>query len=99
MDKVDYQREICRILSDHDTYRELPNNPTYTFKKDLVKLINGGFNGHILDKKEKAYLVPLVSRIPIMYHLPKIRKDPRHPPGCPIVSAIDYFPHWSLIVF
>lgn len=33
LDKADYQKEMCRILSDHGTYSELSNNPTSMYKR------------------------------------------------------------------
>lgn len=88
-DRPDYVTEMYRILSDQDTYRELPSNPTTLFKKELDKLILKSFNQHILNQKEMDYLVPIAPRTLIMYHLPKIHKDSSHPPGCPIISGID----------
>lgn len=78
MDKTDYIAEMYRILSDQDTYTEIPMNPTNRFKKDLVALVNRGYDRQILNKKEKAFLIPTAPRIPIIYQLPKIHKDPLH---------------------
>lgn len=64
LDKADYHKEMCRILSDLNTYRELSSSPTSKYKKDLVNLVTKGFDQQILKKKEKAYLVPLAPRIP-----------------------------------
>lgn len=89
MDKLDYISEMNHILSDVDTYQVLQNNPTNVFKRELDKLVAKGFSSFILNKKEKAYLVPAAPRIPAIYHLPKIHKDPLKPPGRPIVSGID----------
>lgn len=71
LDQSDYVNEMHRKLSYQDTYKELSNNPTSAFKKELNQLILKGFNSHILNYKERAYLVPIALRIPIMYHLPK----------------------------
>lgn len=76
MNKSDYISEMPRILSDQDTYAELPSNPTNGYKRDLTTLVKKGFDRQILNKKEKAYLIPTAPRIPIIYHLPKIHKDP-----------------------
>lgn len=62
-DNADYQQEMCRILSDHEIYSELPNNPTSKYKRDLSDFIVKGFDEQI-KKKEKAYLIPLAPRIP-----------------------------------
>ena len=89
LNKVDYLAEMHRIVSDSDTYTRLPLNPENRYKKSLVKLVNKGFRLNILNKKEKAFLVPKAPRVPIMYYLPKVNKDPVCPPGRPIVSGID----------
>lgn len=52
-------------------------------------LIDDGFQLGILNKKEKAYLVPSVLRVPVIYYLPKIHKNLSKPPGRPIISGID----------
>lgn len=89
LDKTDYMNEMYHILSDHDTYKGLPNNPTSKYKKELNSLISKGFESLILNKKEKSFLVPLAPLIPVIYYLPKVHKDPLHPPGRPIISGID----------
>lgn len=33
LDKIDYENEMYRILNDQDTFKELSNNPTMSFKK------------------------------------------------------------------
>lgn len=73
---------MSRILNYLNTYRPLPKDPTLDFKKVLVGLVNRGFQLGILDKKEKEYLVPLASHIPIMYYLPKVHKNAIQSPGC-----------------
>lgn len=89
LDKTDYEIEMYRIFNDQDTYKELPNNPISSFKRELQDLITKGYDLNILNKKERAFLVPLAPRIRVMYYLPKIHKDPVHPPGRPIVSGKD----------
>lgn len=44
LDKTDYVSEMHRILSDHDTYRELPHDPTFKFKQELITLVQKGFD-------------------------------------------------------
>lgn len=52
-------------------------------------MIDRGLEQGILNKKEKAYLVPSAPRVPVMYFLPKIHKCLSKPPGRPIISGID----------
>ncbi|CAI9624404.1 unnamed protein product, partial [Staurois parvus] len=70
------------------TYLPLSKDPTSQFKKDLVALVKKGKDNKILNKKEALYLVPDVCRLPVIYTLPKIHKDPLNPPGRPIVNGI-----------
>lgn len=53
LDKEDYEKEMHNILSDTETYRELPNNPTRIYKNLLTALVNKGFHTFILNRKEK----------------------------------------------
>lgn len=89
LDKSKYLEEMHRLLSDRTTYSPLACNPTTKFKRELQNLINRGYQQGILNKKEKAYLVPSAPRVPVMYYLPKIHKNLTHPPGRPIISGIE----------
>lgn len=48
----------------------------------------------ILNKEESAYLIPTAPRVPVLYSLPKIHKSVSKPPGCPIISGIDFVTAW-----
>lgn len=48
-----------KIILDADTYIPLHNDPTGKYKKELEKVIEMGFNDHLIIKKERAYLVPM----------------------------------------
>ena len=78
-----------RLLEDRTTYAILPNDPTTKYKKLLVDIVKEGSSLQILNKKELDFLVPLAPRVPIIYYLPKVHKNPTNPPGRPIVSGID----------
>uniref|UniRef100_A0A8C5PYS7 Reverse transcriptase n=1 Tax=Leptobrachium leishanense TaxID=445787 RepID=A0A8C5PYS7_9ANUR len=88
MDKVAYDQEALRQLNDDTTYRLLPSNPTQNIKTELSNLLNKGSDAGIIDKQELKYLNPSFPKIPVFYLLPKIHKDPIHPPGRPIISGI-----------
>lgn len=89
LDKTHYTDELSRLTSDRFTYAPLPSNPTVKFRKELSALMDCGFQQGILNKKEKAYLIPVMPRVPVMYYLPKIHKNPTKPPDRPIISGID----------
>lgn len=92
LDKLAYHSEMSKILSDTGTYVKLPTNPTLEFKRsliDLIDLIETGAQLGILDKKERSYLIPAVSRIPVIYYSSKVNKDIHCPPGRPIISGIN----------
>lgn len=42
----------------------------------------------VLHKREEKYLIPDACRVPILYTIPKIHKDPLRPPGRPIIIGI-----------
>lgn len=80
LDRKDYEREMYRILGDTETYKEITNNPMNIYKDKLIKLVEKGYEMHILNNKERLYLVPLAPRISTIYFLPKVHKDSIHPP-------------------
>lgn len=78
-----------RILSDNSTYQMLSTDPSKVFRKELDLIIKHGVDSKFLNKQEAKYLIPTVSRTPVIYYLPKIHKDSSNPPGRPIVSGIE----------
>lgn len=89
LDKADYLEEMTRLISNNQTYTPLASNPTIRYKKELLSLVDRAFQSGIINKKEKAYLIPSAPRIPVIYYLPKIHKSLTKPPGHPIISGID----------
>lgn len=80
---------MLRLLSDQATYVPLRGNSTFKFKKELIALVEEGFCKNVVSNKEKSFLIPVAPRVPVIYYLPKVHKDPVHPPGRPIISGID----------
>lgn len=78
-----------RILDDRDTYQLLNSNPSKLFKNELESIIRYGADNKLLKKHEAKYLVPTVSKIPVIYYLTKIHKNSSNSPGRPIVSRIE----------
>lgn len=88
LDKSQYIEEMNRLIWSLYIY-PLASNPTVRFRKQLSNLIDYGFEQGILNKKEKAHLIPTITKVPVIYYLPKIHKNPIQPPGHPIISGID----------
>lgn len=89
LDKKDYEVEMYRILNEPNTYKELPNNPTSLYKRQLSKIIERVYEQKISNRKERDFLVLLAPRVPTIYYLPKVHKNLTQPPGQPIVSGIN----------
>lgn len=52
LDRIDYEREMYRILGDTETYKALLINPTNNFRDKLEDLLEKGYQMNILNKKE-----------------------------------------------
>lgn len=91
LNKSDYLHELDRILGDRATYTPLKSDPRIKYRKELERIVDHGFELGIINKKEKLFLIPASSRIPIIYYLPKIHKDPVHPPRRPIIRGILHY--------
>lgn len=87
--KIDYTAEALRLLSDSNTYKKLSKDPLPNFKIEAEKLITTACQHRIIDPKEASFLKRDYYKTPYFYHLPKIHKDPSHPPGRPIVASMD----------
>lgn len=76
------------MLSDESTYVKFSSDPTFAYQKDLQRLVDLGFSKKVLNKKENKFLAPSFCRIPTIYTLPKVHKDPKNSPARPIVNSI-----------
>lgn len=77
------------MLADETTYKLLDQDPTQLYIAQLEALIDIGSKLGVLTTKERNYLVPASSKVPTIYTLPKIHKDPCNPPARPIVNSTD----------
>lgn len=89
MDKTYYHSQLLDMLQDENTYQQLDKDPTNKYREDLFNLVDYGFYKRVITKKEKIYLCPSFNRIPTIYTVPKIHKNPERPPARPIVNGIN----------
>lgn len=89
LNKSDDLAELNRLVNDVETYEILRGNPTNKFKAKLIRLVKNAQAEDIVTKKEARYLVPDAPRVPAIYQLPKVHKNPSTPSGRPIVSGVD----------
>lgn len=75
-----YKGEMNRLLEVSDTYRLLTSNPSKSVREELERIIRYGIDNQLLSKNEAEYLIPTVSKIPVIYYLPKIHKNSINPP-------------------
>ncbi|XP_078510443.1 uncharacterized protein LOC144770079 [Lissotriton helveticus] len=83
----DYTTEVMRQLADSSCYRKINKDPTTDLQNELFAIIQKGFDLGFVGPKEFEYLKILHPKVPMFYVLPKIHKDPDHPPGRPIVAG------------
>lgn len=86
---ADYMSETTRLLSDTSTYKKLSGDPLPTFSIEAHGLIDQAQADGIVTAPEAAFLKHDFYKRPYFYHLPKVHKDPTHPPGRPIVAAME----------
>ncbi|XP_063781355.1 SCO-spondin-like [Pseudophryne corroboree] len=87
-DRRDYILEANRQLNNKDFYKPLTRDPTPDFLKDLQHILDDAWADGVISKDEFNFLLVKHPTIPIYYHLPKIHKSLRSPPGRPIISGI-----------
>lgn len=59
------------------------------YKVKLKRLVKKAQEEGIVTKKEVRYLMPDAPKVPVIYQLPTVHKNPSNPPGRPIVSGVD----------
>lgn len=87
--RADYVSEATRLLSDTNTYIRLNKDPLPPFTLEASSLVKRALNDNIITQQEASFLVKEVHFTPYFYHLPKVHKDLKTPPGQPIVASMD----------
>lgn len=82
-----YKQEIYRQLSDTTVYKAIPSDPTTQLCKTLAVIVDRAPIEGTMNKKLPT-LIPNNARV--IYTLPKVSKNLRHPPWCPIVSGTPF---------
>ncbi|CAH2248018.1 Hypothetical predicted protein [Pelobates cultripes] len=86
-DYSDYTMEILEQLSDINTYQWITYNPTSAISEKLKALIKRSLESGWLDEHTATFLINENPKIPILYTLPKVHKDPAKLLGRLIVWA------------
>ncbi|CAH2314420.1 Hypothetical predicted protein [Pelobates cultripes] len=86
-DYTDYRTEILGQLSDTKTYQPITYDPISTILEKLRALVKRGAEAGWTDEYTATFLINENPKIPILYMLPKVHKDPANPPDRPIVLA------------
>ncbi|XP_077118764.1 uncharacterized protein LOC143774874 [Ranitomeya variabilis] len=86
--KTLYEKEAMRHLRDRVTYQRLDYNPLHKFTLELEAILEDAFEQGIIPKKIYEGLLTKFPKIPTLYFIPKIHKNPIDPPGRPIVSGM-----------
>lgn len=91
-DYDDYHSEALKILSDSEYYSRVDYDPFPEQQRTLISLVSQAVSKGVLTKKESGFILISCPNKPYYYHLPKIHKDQKNPPGRPIISGINSCP-------
>lgn len=91
-DYTDYHFEALKILSDPDYYVKIDYDPFPAQQKTLEAMISQALANGVVTKKESSFILITCPNKPFYYHLPKVHKDLKKPPGRPIISGINSCP-------
>ena len=84
----DYVSEGLKQLGDRDSYREINKETIKETNEIYWDMLKEWLDRDLLEVEEFQFLKNLYPKIPIMYLIPKIHKNPLSPPGRPIISAM-----------
>ena len=85
LNREDYLKEAFRQLSDPDTYKKLPNDPTNKTNAEITQLLKHWEKNNFIDSETINGLINRHPVTPNLYLLPKIHK--KNIPGRPIIAA------------
>ena len=89
MDIETYIQEAEKQFNDTNYYTKLPHDVTQLHEEKVKHTLNTLKSTCDLKENIKEGLMPLESRTPKFYLLPKIHKKQRPPPGRPVVNTIN----------
>lgn len=88
-DREGYLAKVLRLLGDKDTNENLPADPLPGYTTTLELLLDQARKNSAFTKSEYLFLNKSNPLTPHFYHIPKIYKDLKNPPGRPIIAGID----------
>ena len=86
MNRSDYDRKIRTLLTDTDTYKRLPKDPTPAMERRMNGLLQGLTRSGTMSDSLYIWLRSSAGKMPLLYGLPKVHKP--EVPLRPIVSFI-----------
>lgn len=85
----DYHSESFKILSDIDYDEKVQGDSLPDLVRSLEQLLQDARQNEVLTQEVWRFIrIPGASK-PYFYHIPKLHKDPKCPPGRPIISRVN----------
>lgn len=88
-DYDNYQKKAMNILSNKQCYQEATNDPFLSLQDKLQEFLNEAFSLKVSSKKKYKFIYMENPSSPFFYHLPKVHKDLKYPPGWTVISGIN----------
>ncbi|XP_075442459.1 uncharacterized protein LOC142487291 [Ascaphus truei] len=86
--EVMYEKEAYKQLKNTVCYTEIASDPTIRYKAEIDRILRSAVLDEYITDCNCQALTLKFPRVPTFYLLPKVHKNPTHPPGRPIVSSI-----------
>ncbi|KAM9324806.1 ovostatin-like [Gastrophryne carolinensis] len=88
MSREFYRAEALRQLQNASYYERLRANPLRVYKQELDTMVDEAWANGVIRRNTRDFLIVDFPVVATFYTLPKIHKNPRCPPGRPIVAGI-----------